>query len=146
MKIGEKIRNAREDLDLLQSDVSNQIPMNQSNYSKIERDVQEPSIEQLRRICQILKLDPRYLLNLEEFESISADDMQLLNETKAFINKYSKKIWRAAKIACASFYVAFLYGRFIELVYYEFSPHPLTSLIFYLISSLDKTTVSSTTL
>ena len=92
MKIGEKIRNAREDMDLLQSDVANQIPMNQSNYSKIERDVQEPSIEQLRRICQILKLDPRYLLNLEEFESISADDIKLLNETKAFINKYSKKI------------------------------------------------------
>ena len=91
MKIGEKIRNAREDMDLLQSDVANQIPMNQSNYSKIERDVQEPSMEQLRRICQILKLDPKYLLSLEEFEFISADDIKLLSDAKKFIEKYSKK-------------------------------------------------------
>ncbi len=89
MKIGEKIRNAREDMDLYQSDMAKLIPMNQSNYSKIERDVQEPSLEQLRRICQILKLDPRYLLNLEEFESLSAADMQLLADVKAFIKAHN---------------------------------------------------------
>ena len=89
MKIGEKIRNAREDMDLYQSDMARLIPMNQSNYSKIERDVQEPSLEQLRRICQILKLDPRYLLNLEEFESLSAADMQLLADIKAFIKAHN---------------------------------------------------------
>lgn len=92
MKIGEKIRNAREDMDLLQSDVAKEIPMNQSNYSKIERDVQEPSIEQLRRICQILKLDPRYLLNLGEFEFVDADDIALLEDAKEFIKKHNKKI------------------------------------------------------
>ena len=37
MNIGEKIRNAREDMDLSQRDMANLIPMNQSNYSKIER-------------------------------------------------------------------------------------------------------------
>ena len=49
-------KKAWEDMDLSQEEVSRQIPMNQSSYSKIERDVQEPSLEQLRRICQILKL------------------------------------------------------------------------------------------
>ena len=88
MKIGEKIRNAREDLDLLQTDVAKLIPMNQSNYSKIERDIQEPSIEQLRRICEILKLDPRYLLGLDEMDSITNEDMQLLSDIKALIKKY----------------------------------------------------------
>ena len=88
MLIGEKIRNAREDLDLSQYDMAKLIPMNQSNYSKIERDVQEPSIEQLRRICQILKLDPRYLLSLEEFESISARDITLLADIKKFIKDH----------------------------------------------------------
>ena len=71
MNIGEKIRNAREDMDMLQSDMAKLIPMNQSNYSKIERGIQEPNMEQLRRICQILKLDPRYLLELEGFEMIT---------------------------------------------------------------------------
>ena len=88
MKIGEKIRAAREDLDLFQNDMAKLIPMNQSNYSKIERDVQEPSLEQLRRICQILQLDPRYLLNLGEYESISQNDINMLNDMKKLIEKY----------------------------------------------------------
>ena len=88
--IGEKIRNAREDLDLYQSDMARLIPMNQSNYSKIERDVQEPNMEQLRRICQILKLDPRYLLALDEFEMLTASDIKLLADAKRFIKKYTE--------------------------------------------------------
>lgn len=82
MTIGEKIKNAREDLDLLQSDMAKLIPMNQSNYSKIERHLQEPSIEQLRQICKILKLDPRYLLDLYEFEHVSVQDKRLLEDIK----------------------------------------------------------------
>ena len=89
MKIGEKIRNKREDMDLSQRDMAKLIPMNQSNYSKIERDVQEPSIEQLRRICQILKLDPRYLLNLGEFESLSDYDIKLLADIKEFTKTHN---------------------------------------------------------
>ena len=89
MSLGPKIRNAREDMDLSQYDMAKRIPMNQSNYSKIERDVQEPGVEQLRRICQILRLDPRYLLELEEFEEISAEDIRLLRDIKHFIREHS---------------------------------------------------------
>ena len=88
MNIGEKIRSAREDMNLSQRDMAGLIPMNQSNYSKIERDVQEPSMEQLRRICQILNLDPRYLLNLGEYASITEQDMSLLKDIKAFIKQH----------------------------------------------------------
>ena len=89
MKIGEKIKNAREDMDLLQSDMARMIPMNQSNYSKIERNLQEPSIDQLRQICKILKLDPRYLLDLNEFEPMSVQDRKLLADIKQLMKKYS---------------------------------------------------------
>lgn len=88
MTIGTKIRNAREDLDLSQQDVASMIPMNQSNYSKIERDIQEPNMEQLRRICQILKLDPRYLLSLDQFEFVSTKDLELLKDIKNLISKH----------------------------------------------------------
>ena len=91
MKIGKKIRNKREDMDLSQRDMAKLIPMNQSNYSKIERDIQEPSIEQLRRICQILKIDPRYLLCLDEFESLSESDLKLLADIKTFLKTHSTK-------------------------------------------------------
>ena len=91
MSIGEKIRNRREDMDLSQRDIAKLIPMNQSNYSKIERDLQEPSIEQLRRICQILKLDPRYLLELGDFETFSVEDMRLLLDIKKFLREHREE-------------------------------------------------------
>lgn len=90
MTLGEKIRNAREDTDLSQTDMARLIPMNQSNYSKIERNLQEPNIEQLKRICQILNLDPRYLLELDEFEFISAEDKKLLDDIKCFIKQHTE--------------------------------------------------------
>ncbi|MBE6698986.1 MAG: helix-turn-helix transcriptional regulator [Ruminococcaceae bacterium] len=88
MTIGEKIKNAREDMDLLQIDMARLIPMNQSNYSKIERGIQEPSMEQLRRICQILKLDPRYLLDISGSDIIAPSDVKLLSDIKEFISKH----------------------------------------------------------
>ena len=88
MVIGEKIRNAREDMDLSQKEIADMIPMNQSNYSKIERDVQEPSLDQLRRICEILNLDPRYLLNLNNLTFITDEDVRLLRDVKDLMNKY----------------------------------------------------------
>ena len=92
MKIGIKIKNAREDKDMSQSEVASLIPMNQSNYSKIERDIQEPSLEQLKRICQILKIDPRYLLDLDEYEHISQSDIELLSAARRFIIDNVKNI------------------------------------------------------
>lgn len=88
MNIGDKIKNAREDMDLSQREMATMIPMNQSNYSKIERNLQEPSIEQLRRICQILHLDPRYLLEIDDSVSLTAEDIRLLNDTKVFIRQH----------------------------------------------------------
>ena len=88
MTFGQKIRAAREDLDLLQSDMARLIPMNQSNYSKIERDVQEPSLDQLKRICQVLKLDPAYLLGLERQEISSEREKYLLSDLVEIIEKY----------------------------------------------------------
>ena len=88
MKIGQTIRNAREDMDLTQQDMAERIPMNQSNYSKIERDIQEPNLEQLRRICQILNLDPRYLLQLGELSSVTESDIVLLKDIKKFIREH----------------------------------------------------------
>ena len=92
MKIGEKIKNAREDIDMSQSDIATLIPMNQSNYSKIERDLQEPSLEQLKRICEILHLDPRYLLGLGNLEQLTEKDLALLKDIKALVEKHKKTI------------------------------------------------------
>ena len=88
MHIGEKIRNARENKNLTQRDMAALIPMNQSNYSKIERDIQEPNMQQLRRICQILEIDPQYLLNLGKYTTLSEGDMKLLDSIKKLISEH----------------------------------------------------------
>ncbi len=88
MTFGDKIRNAREDMDLSQKDIAQMIPMNQSNYSKIERNVQEPNLVQLRRICQILRLDPRFLLDLDAYDTLTDADIRLLRDIKAFIREH----------------------------------------------------------
>lgn len=89
MNIGQKIRNAREDMDLSQMDMARMIPMNQSNYSKIERNVQEPSLEQLKRICQILRLDPCYLLEMQHGTSLTSEETALLRDAKELVRKYA---------------------------------------------------------
>ena len=73
MNVGEKIKNAREDMDLSQADVAREIPMSQSGYSKIERGAQEPNLNQLRRICEILNIDPSYLLSLNVTDTKEKD-------------------------------------------------------------------------
>lgn len=91
MDIGSKIRNIREDADLTQKDMARLIPMNQSNYSKIERNIQDPSIFQLKRIAEILHLDLNELFELKESASYSTDLIfarkikQLYEET--YLNK-----------------------------------------------------------
>lgn len=85
VNIGAKIKYARESLELSQTEVASRIPMNQSNYSKIERDLQEPSLQQLKRICQILQLEPAYLLDLDEKPPVSEQDRQLLRDIKQFL-------------------------------------------------------------
>ena len=47
-----------------QQEISQLIPMNQSNYSKIERNLQEPSLYQLKRIVEILNIDLYAILDL----------------------------------------------------------------------------------
>jgi len=88
--IGETIRAAREDKDITQTKIAELIPMNRSNYSKIERDTQEPSIYQLRRICQILDLSADRLLKLDEHENVTESDMQLLKDIKKFIQEHKE--------------------------------------------------------
>ena len=66
--------------------------MNQSNYSKIERNQQEPSMEQLRRICQILGISADFLLSLSYFNSLSENDMALLFDIKSAIKKHMDRL------------------------------------------------------
>ncbi|MBQ7961798.1 MAG: helix-turn-helix transcriptional regulator [Clostridia bacterium] len=89
MDIGTKIKNAREDKDIFQKDMAELIPMNQSNYSKIERNTQEPNMHQLKRIAEILNLDLNELLEIKQ-----ADNKKVISETDLHFADEIKKLYK----------------------------------------------------
>lgn len=91
MDIGSKIRDIREDADLSQKEISSMIPMNQSNYSKIERNVQEPSLFQLKRIAEILHIDLNKLFEIDDVIDPFAKDILFARKIKnAYEEIYNK--------------------------------------------------------
>lgn len=84
---GRKVRDCRIDLDLSQKEMASLIPMNQSNYSKIERGLQEPSINQLKRIAEILNRSVDELLNIDRS---AIEENNLRNFQKEFDELYKK--------------------------------------------------------
>lgn len=82
MDIGSKIRDIREDADLTQKDMAALIPMNQSNYSKIERNVQDPSVFQLKRIAEILSIDLNELFDLKDGANSYSTDLIFARKIK----------------------------------------------------------------
>lgn len=71
MTFGQKLKNLREEMDMTQTQVAELIPMNQSNYSKIERDWQEPDLKQLKRIAEIFEVSADYLLDIKNDETVA---------------------------------------------------------------------------
>ena len=88
MNIGDKIKNAREDMDLSQREIAAMIPMNQSNYSKIERGLQEPNITQLKRIAEILNKSIDELLGIDRCEMNDLNIKNFQKELNALYKKY----------------------------------------------------------
>lgn len=91
MNIGAKIRDIREDADLTQQQIADLIPMNQSNYSKIERNVQDPSMFQLKRIAEILSIDLNELFELKENTEAYSADLIFARKIKRIYDETYKK-------------------------------------------------------
>ncbi len=88
--LGEKIRDLRVDMDLSQKQLSSMIPMNQSNYSKIERGMQEPNIYQLKRISEILHISVDELLGVNKSPLNNEKLQNFQKELENLLRKYFK--------------------------------------------------------
>lgn len=82
-----KLKNYRIDKDLTQKRVAELIPMNQSNYSKIENGIQEPSLYQLRRLSEILEVTIDDLLDINHDAIIEKQMKKMISEVKPVIEK-----------------------------------------------------------
>jgi transcriptional regulator with XRE-family HTH domain len=90
MSFGSNLRSARENKELSQEQMAQLIPMNQSNYSKIERDLQEPNLYQLKKISEILEISTDILLEVD-IKGNDKKDMYILEEMKNMLDEYLKK-------------------------------------------------------
>ncbi|MBQ2897886.1 MAG: helix-turn-helix transcriptional regulator [Clostridia bacterium] len=64
LTVGEKVRNLREDKNLTQLQLGEQLNMTQRKISYIERGKYEPSIGDIVEICRFFNVSADYLLGL----------------------------------------------------------------------------------
>ncbi|MBQ2891548.1 MAG: helix-turn-helix transcriptional regulator [Bacilli bacterium] len=91
MNFGERLRSIREDKDMTQQQVADLIPMNQSNYSKLERNLQQPSLHQLTRIIEIFDITLDELLNIDSSVYLENKIADFESEVSSIYEKYFKK-------------------------------------------------------
>lgn len=66
LNFGERIRNLREDKDLTQSELGEQVNMTQRKISYIERGKYEPSIDDIVSLCKFFNVSSDYLLGIND--------------------------------------------------------------------------------
>ena len=91
MNFGERLRNIREDKDMTQQQVADLIPMNQSNYSKLERNIQQPSLQQLIRIIEIFDITLDELLGIDSSIFLEKKIADFEKEVTTIYEKYFKE-------------------------------------------------------
>lgn len=64
LTLGEKIRNLREDADLSQTQLGQEIGMTQRKLSYIECGKCEPSIDDIVELCRFFKISADYLMGI----------------------------------------------------------------------------------
>jgi len=66
LSFGEKIKLLRENADLTQRALGDIINMTQRKVSYLEHDMYEPSMEDLKAICQYFNVSADYLLGFRQ--------------------------------------------------------------------------------
>lgn len=66
LSFGERVRNLREDKDLTQSELGEQVNMTQRKISYIERGKYEPSIDDIVSLCKFFNVSSDYLLGIND--------------------------------------------------------------------------------
>ena len=65
MSFGKRIKGLRLHQEMLQSDVAKRLGINQSQYSKLERDALEPNLSIIRSLTKLFNVSADYLLETD---------------------------------------------------------------------------------
>lgn len=66
-EVGQKLKEARLQAGLTQSEVAQKLGVAQPVYQRYEKGVYECSYEQLRTLCELFDISADYLLGCKEF-------------------------------------------------------------------------------
>lgn len=67
-RIGKKVYNAREDLDMQQKELAYKVCIHKTGISHLEAGRKLPHLSVLLRICSVLKLSPNELIGWNDHE------------------------------------------------------------------------------
>lgn len=87
MNFCDRLKNAREDRDISQQEMADLLNITQSNYSKIETGIQEPSLNQLMIIAEHFNLTIDELLGVDSDKYVKAKVAEFVESIDKDFNK-----------------------------------------------------------
>ncbi len=87
MNFCDRLKNAREDRDISQQEMADLLNITQSNYSKIETGIQEPSLNQLMIIAEYFNLTIDELLGVDPDKYVKAKVAEFVESIDKDFNK-----------------------------------------------------------
>ena len=80
MEIGERIKKIREARGLSQKEVANKIKMDQSQYSKLEKDKTDPSVSTLTKVAKALGVQLSELFASDLLKDVNSYDKSVMEK------------------------------------------------------------------
>ncbi|WP_315167655.1 helix-turn-helix transcriptional regulator [Metaclostridioides mangenotii] len=80
ISLGEKIKVARTKKGLKQSELSSLLGVRNTAISGWENNQSKPDINMLESLCKILEIQPNYFFNLEDNDSITLEELDLIKK------------------------------------------------------------------
>lgn len=87
--IGKIIESQLQILNMTQTELGNMIGLNQRTISQYIHGHSQPSLETLSKICNILKIDISYVLEIPKYDN---DDIHISNKNEATLIKNYRKL------------------------------------------------------
>src|SRR5258706_5009100 len=91
--IGERLKEQRTRMHYTQQDMADFLEITPQSYSKWERDIDPPSVERIKQLCEILKCSADYLLGLVASPDEHVKEDQLPPDEQNLL-----RLYRAGKI------------------------------------------------
>lgn len=65
MKVSDKLKELRKEKGLTQKEIAKLLNLSETGYASYEQGLSEPSIDNIKKICQMYKITADELLGLE---------------------------------------------------------------------------------